>query len=98
MWLSLRASTSHTFIYVYIKALTSRIHCSEAALLFAEDTTFMFLSRKCRYHLLTEQDGFLVPQVHHFYIDCTIMGQGWNLEELLPAFFLASKIRFLPRL
>jgi hypothetical protein len=51
-----------TFIEIYVPALSPRIHCSEAALQFAENTTFVFLclvntgivsgetKRSCRYH------------------------------------------------
>jgi hypothetical protein len=53
---------SFTFIDVYVPTLSPRIHCSEADLQFAENTTFVFLCRvntgivsgesrrSCRYH------------------------------------------------
>jgi hypothetical protein len=91
-----RDRLSFSFINIYVAALTERIHCSEAALLFAESTTFMFLCRVNSYRAQTEQDGLQVPQRHQLYINCSIFGQGRNLEEPLPLFFLASKIRLLP--
>jgi hypothetical protein len=47
------------------------------------------LSHKYRYRPWTEQEEFQVWWGRHLYVDCTILKQGWNLEEPLPLFFFA---------
>jgi hypothetical protein len=76
------------FIDLYVPAFTSRIHCSESVLQFAENKTFIFLYRINTGIIRKQQDGFQVSWGHHLHIDCTILGQGWNLEKPLLLFFL----------
>jgi hypothetical protein len=77
---------SFPFIELYVPALTPRIDCSEAAF---QLQLRVSLSRKYTYHPRTEQDVFQVLRGNHLYIDCTILGQGRNLQAPLPLFLLA---------
>jgi hypothetical protein len=85
--------TTFLFIDLYVPALTSRIHCSESALQFAETMPFLFLCRVNTGIVRKQQDGFQVSRGLHLHIDCTILGQGRNLEPVL-LFFLPYKITF----
>jgi hypothetical protein len=54
-----------------------------------EHDVYAALSRIYRYRQRTKQDEFQVLRKYHLCIDCTILGQGRNLEKPLPLFFLA---------
>jgi hypothetical protein len=74
---------SFPFIDLYVPAPTPRLLCSEAALQFAENTTFMFLCRVNTGIVPKQGDEFQVPRGLH----CTILGQRQNLEAPLLLFF-----------
>jgi hypothetical protein len=80
---------SPSFFDLFVPAFTPRIHCSEAALRFAESTTFMSL---CRVNtgIVSEQSRMCFRfrgDIIYLYIQYTILWQGRNLEACLPLFF-----------
>jgi hypothetical protein len=77
---------SFPFIDLYVPVLTPWIHWSEATLQFAENTMFMFVC--CVNMCIIHKQSKMSSRCHHLYIDCIILGEGWNLEPPLPLFFL----------
>jgi hypothetical protein len=75
-------------IDLYVPALTSQIHCSNFALQFAENTTFVF-PFCINTGIVHEQNGIPGAMGSSFIVDHRILGQRRYLEEFLPLFFLA---------
>jgi hypothetical protein len=74
-------SLGFPFIDLYVPALTPLLHCSEAALQFAENTTFMLLCRV--YTGIVREQGRMSSRSHgrrRLCVDCTVVGQRWSLE------------------
>jgi hypothetical protein len=78
---------SFPFIDLYVPPLTPRLRCSEAALQFAEHTTFMFLCRVNTGNFTEKKENeFQVPRGYHSYIDCSVCLPVWGGPESLGVF------------